>query len=289
MSGVAKFQDISAKGMAVTRGGKWLARMAAACVALWAAASPAAAEDRAAPAPIEVMVVGTFHFANPGLDYRNVAVDDVLQPARQKEIAAIVQALARFAPTAVGVEWRETAAADAYARYRAGTLPPSREEAVQLGFALARARGLETVHGLDMPMSLPFEPVFAYAKAHGGEAIIDRITAVSERNVAAQESTLKTGGIAATLRLLNGPAADDGHALYREVLKLGAGSEQPGLDATAAWYRRNLGICARLLQVARPGDRVAVFFGGGHLTLLRQCVAETPGYRLVDPLPYLPR
>jgi hypothetical protein len=38
--------------------------------------------------PVEVMVVGVFHMANPGHDLHNLKVDDVLEPKRQGEIAA---------------------------------------------------------------------------------------------------------------------------------------------------------------------------------------------------------
>jgi hypothetical protein len=31
-----------------------------------------------------------------------------------------------------------------------------------------------------------------------------------------------------------------------------------------------------------------IFFGAGHAFLLRQCVAETPGYKLVEANDYLP-
>jgi hypothetical protein len=48
-------------------------------------------------------------------------------------------------------------------------------------------------------------------------------------------------------------------------------------------------ICANLVQLARPGDRIVVFYGSGHAFLLRQCVAETPGFRLVEANAYLPR
>ena len=243
-----------------------------------------------APAATKVLIVGTMHFANPDLDYRNVAVDDVLAPKRQREIAAIVKALSRFSPTAIGVEWRDEAAAVAYAKYKKSALPPSRDESVQLGFALAKAAKIDVVYGLDVPASLPFERAVAFAQAHGQQAIIARVTTVSDQNVAAQDRTLKTKGIAATMRLLNDPAAADrAHGLYRELLKLGAADDQPGLEVTAAWYRRNLGICAKLLQATRPGDRMVVFIGAGHLTLLQQCVRETPGYKLVDARRYLPR
>lgn len=264
--------------------------LAVGLVSLTLAAPSLAKAQSKAPAPTRVMIVGTMHFDNPGLDYRNLSVDDVLTPKRQREIAAIVQALSRFSPTAIGVEWRAAPAEDAYAKYKDGTLPASRDETVQLGFALAKAAKIDAVHGLDIPASLPFEPAVAFAQSHGKHAIIDRITTVSDQNVAAQERALKTEGIAATLRLLNDPvAADHTHGLYRELLEISSGDDQPGLEVTATWYRRNLGICAKLLQATKPGDRMVVFIGAGHLTLLQQCVRETPGYSLIDARDYLPR
>jgi hypothetical protein len=72
-------------------------------------------------------------------------------------------------------------------------------------------------------------------------------------------------------------------------LKLGNGEEQSAVKALAGWYARNLDICARLLQAAAPGDRIVVFYGQGHLYLLRQCLNEQPNVRLLDPLSYLPK
>jgi hypothetical protein len=41
------------------------------------------------------------------------------------------------------------------------------------------------------------------------------------------------------------------------------------------------------VQRAKPGDRVVVFYGSGHAFLLRQCVSEMPGYRLIEANDYL--
>jgi hypothetical protein len=109
-------------------------------------------------------------------------------------------------------------------------------------------------------------------------------------NTHAEARVLAQDGIAADLRRLNDPArlaSDQG--FYRSMLRIGLGSDQPGVDLVTAWYHRNLQICANLLQMAKPGDRVVIFFGAGHALLLRQCVAETPGYQLIEPNDYLPR
>lgn len=262
---------------------------------MWAAAGvaaflPAAAQHEvAAPEPVKVMVVGVFHMANPGHDIHNLQVDDVLTPARQREIEAITAGIGRFHPTAVMAEWPADLTRQRYAQYLAGTLAPSRNEVVQLGFRLAKEAGLKEVHGIDADGAFPYEPVQTYAAAHGQQALLDRMNARTQAQVDEEGRLLREEGIAATLRFLNAPETmQRSNAFYRDVLRVGAGDERPGVDLLTAWYRRNFLICSNLLAQTHPGDRVVVFYGSGHGLLLRQCVQETPGYELVEPNPFLP-
>lgn len=244
----------------------------------------------AGPAPVEVMIVGTYHMSNPSRDLHNMKADDVLAPKRQAQLAAIATALAKFHPTQVAVEWDAPVVAERYPKYLAGTLPQSPNEVVQLGFRLAKAAGSAPVHGIDVEGEFPYEPVKAYADAHGMTGLLNAQGAAVDRAIAEREHILATKGIAATLRSMNDPArikAD--HDFYRNMLRIGGGAEQPGADLLAAWYRRNFLICANLIQLARPGDRIVVFYGAGHAYLLRQCVAETPGMKLVEANAWLPK
>ncbi|HEY1878496.1 MAG TPA: DUF5694 domain-containing protein [Caulobacteraceae bacterium] len=246
-------------------------------------------EPHPGPAPVEVMIVGGFHMANPGRDLHNLQVDDVLAPRRQAEIAAVTGALARFRPTKVAVEDDAADAAQRWAKYRAGTLPPSRNEVIQLGFRLARTAGLDTVYGIDVEGDFPFEPVQAWATAHGKSALLDRQGMLVDQRLAVESRILKEKSVGALLRHMNQPAllASD-NDFYRTTLFMGEGATQPGADLLTAWYHRNFMICANLLQLSKPGDRIVVFYGSGHAFLLRQCVAETPGFRLVEPDVWLP-
>ncbi|MBV8975885.1 MAG: hypothetical protein JO261_01145 [Alphaproteobacteria bacterium] len=243
-----------------------------------------------AEVPTEVMIVGGFHMSNPGHDLHNVQVDDVLAPKRQQEIAAVVDGLARFKPTMVAVEWDAPYAAEKYRAYVAGTLAPSHNEVVQLGFRLAKQMGLATVHGIDADGDFPYDAIDAYAKAHGESAILQQANDAVVARVAKITDMLAHGTVGETLRFMNDPAniASD-HDFYREMLRIGGGKDQPGADLLAAWYKRNFLICANLVQAAKPGDRVVVFYGSGHSFLLRQCVSEMPGYRLVEAGEYLRR
>ena len=119
-------------------------------------------------------------------------------------------------------------------------------------------------------------------------ARLDAAGAETEKRVAAITKQQAEGTIGETLRAMNRPesiAADA--AWYADLLRYGAGDEQPGAELLAAWGKRNLLICARLVQAAKPGDHVLVFYGAGHAHLLRQCVGEVPGFELVEPNAYL--
>ena len=71
----------------------------------------------------QIMVLGSYHMANPGKDYANLRADDVLAPARQAEIQSVVTSLAAFGPTKIAVETsadRQHEIDEAYDAFRRG-------------------------------------------------------------------------------------------------------------------------------------------------------------------------
>jgi Family of unknown function (DUF5694) len=249
-----------------------------------------AADHAPATPPIEVMIVGVFHMSNPGRDLHNVKVDDMQGSKRQTEIASVTDALARFKPNKVGVEWPEDVVAGRYKEYLNGTLPPSNNEVVQLGFRLAKSAKSEGVYSLDADGNFPYERVRNFAASHGLTPLLEGQSAMVEREIAEQTRVLNDRGVGAALRFLNEPnLIINSNGFYRTMLRVGAGEDQPGADLLAAWYHRNFLICANLIQLAKPGDHIVVFFGSGHALLLRQCVTEMPGFKLIEPNDYLPR
>jgi len=234
-----------------------------------------------------VLLIGTFHFANPGLDQHNVKAVDVLTPQRQTEIQWIADGLARFRPTHVGVEWPAATVDERYPKYLAGTLPESRNEVVQLGFRLAKQHGLKRVHGIDVEGSFPYEPVAKWASANGREAELQHAGAEETAYITALQERGSLGGV---LRYMNEPGSiARNHAFYPVMLEMGRGDDQPGVKLMSAWHERNLGMCARILQAIEGGDRMIAIVGQGHVYLVRQCLQEAPSVELADPIDYLPR
>lgn len=251
------------------------------------------ATQAASDPPVEVMILGTYHFANPGLDMHNAEIDDVLSPQRQKEVVAVVDALARFKPTRVAVEAHAdelpSRSLPSYAEYLAGKHSQNRNEIHQIGYRLASQMKHEQVYGIDADGEFPFEPLQLYAAANGRAEELQ--LAVDEIGVRTRqfEERARTASVGQLLREMNEPTRiREDHAWYVRTLSYGAGKTQPGAHLVASWTTRNIQICARLVQLARPGDRIVVVYGAGHSHLLRQCVQDLPGWKLIEPNDFLP-
>ncbi len=247
--------------------------------------------------PVEIMVLGAYHFDSPGLDVRNISADDVTSPRRQAELAALADSLARFAPTKVMVE-AEGKGPDfdvpAYRTFTPQQLASEHSETVQIGFRVAHRMGLTAVQGIDEqggPGELdyfPFDKVQDWIKAHGQEPQLAALFAEVEAEQKAFDAAQHKSSIPALLKRFNTPeSVARGHQLYTGMIQFGDGENQPGAELNGYWHMRNAKIFGKLMQAAKPGDRVLVVFGAGHGYWLRQLAQTTVGYRLVDVVPYL--
>lgn len=259
--------------------------------AVLALALPSIARSAPPPAtdePIKVMVVGEYRFdtSKPGVPLS--PAEDVLTPANQQSLQKTVAALAGFKPNKVTLETPADWISTHYPDYLHGPLPAVRDERVQLGLRLARATGA-SVYGIDAAGDFPFGPLQTYANANGFGELLTSQEAVVARHAAEIKRLSTTVSIPAALRYVNNPPRIfEDNTIYRVAMKIGSGSTQPAVDLLSAWQHRNLLMCANLLQLSKPGDRIAVVINGGFAYLLRQCVTETPGYVLVEPNDYIP-
>ena len=268
--------------------------MGAAAAALLASlipALPVAAQVPDTAERAEVLVLGTYHFANPGQDVVKTEVAEVLSAEKQAEIRAVVESLARFRPTKVAVEREPDGAPrldSLYRAYRAGEHELARSESQQLGFRLAARFEHPRVYPIDHGGAFPFGEVMAYARAHDSAfvAFVDDELARMTVEMNRRQRELTVGEI---LRLKNDPEqlADD-HGLYMRFAAVGAGDGYVGAELVSAWYERNIHIFANLQRITEPGDRVLVIFGAGHAPILRELIRYDQGMELVEALEYLP-
>lgn len=251
------------------------------------------------PEPVEVMILGTYHFGNPGQDLHNARVDPVTTPDKQAQLEAVAEGLARFRPTAIAVERvapdQTTLLDPRFPAFTPADLLTNPDERTQIAYRLAHRLGLTRVYAIDeqdregQPSYFPFEDVQAWAQAHDRMDDLGAMHAEVAAMMADLERRQSSETVGQLLAAFNAPervASDQG--FYARLMAFGAGDEQPGAFLNGRWYTRNAMIFARLMQVARPGDRIVVVYGAGHGFWLRQMVETMPGFRLVEPNDYLP-
>jgi hypothetical protein len=235
-----------------------------------------------------LLVLGSGHFANHNRDVVNIKVDDVLAPAREKQIIAVVEQLASFKPTHIAVERPvkdQTALDERYRDYRQGKYTLSREEYDQIGLRLAAKLGLARVYAVDWNDSAPGDDQdydwINYGKAHGQST---QVAALLDATRGLGIVPLGTQSIGTWLLQLNRPerlAAD--HRNYFDWAGIGDNERQPGANWVGYWYGRNLRIFNNLVALTdRPQDRILAIYGAGHAYLLRQFATESGAFRLKD-------
>jgi hypothetical protein len=225
-----------------------------------------------------------------------VKVDSVLTPTKQAELADVATRLAKFNPTKIAIEAlsdRADFGTKKFAEFTPEKLATNPDERVQIAYRLAHQLDQKIVYGIDEQSEtidyFPFDKVDAYAKRHGQAAALTQLQDNVEQTLKQMEAAQKTKPIRLMLADQNDPAhvLADHQKFYYGLLAFGDLKEQPGAELNAGWYQRNAKIFAKLIQIARPGDRVLIAFGAGHTFWLRHFVQNTPGFELVEPNVYL--
>ena len=231
----------------------------------------------------QILVLGTYHMANPGHDMYNIKADDVLAPERQRQMAEVLEVLKKFRPTKIAIEADANSdrAPRQYADYLAGKYTLSRNEIDQIGYRLAKELGHKTIYAVDADGDFPIMRVKNYAKANGREAEYEAVVAKwgalsKDENDFQQKHT-----ILETLEFMNSDESVARNvAPYYELVAFGEPWEYAGSDLLASWYQRNIRIYRNIRALAGPGERVLVVYGAGHLGWLRQDIAGDPAVEL---------
>lgn len=235
----------------------------------------------------QVLIVGFYHFANPGRDLVKADLDDHLSPKRQAEIAALNAKLATFSPTKIAVE-EAFLSPKTQARYDAwlsGSHPLSANETEQVGFRLAKQLGLNALYPIDTKLDMDFDSFMKTAspKMLGG---VQSMMGEMQKFM----SNFKDHSVSQNLRVLNSPEADKfTNGTYLRMLTEVKGEEHPGVDLVSPWWKRNLYWIANLSTVAKnPDDRLMLICGAGHASLIRSILRDSFDFDVVDTLRYLP-
>lgn len=246
---------------------------------------------------IKILILGTYHMANPRLDARNLEADDVLLPKRQRELAELAEKLARFKPTKIAVEaaYRETVWTNRYKRYLANEYELGRNEIEQIGFRLAKQLNHAAIYPIDYPMlmsGLKYDEVdFSLPRNLNPPPASTQQKPAPPPPLSEDDLLLRRSTVTEFLRYVN-DAEKARREHGRDYLQPFTSNDNPAIyeqaDRVANWYKRNLRMFANLNRIAdSPDDRILLIVGAGHLTILRDFVRDAPQFCLVEARDFL--
>ena len=255
-------------------------------------------EPRAQADPsVEVLLLGTYHFNNPGLDEYNTVVDDYFEARRQEEILRVVDRLVAFKPDRVFVEILPASQPEldrTYAAFCAGELAledlrSGRSEVYQLGYRVARALEHPGVIAVDARGRWLGSAVREAAEASelGAYRAYDEamVAWMRERSTRFAEGTVLDN----LIYMNTDEIVSFSNRFYNEVCPLVVGSDSAaeggasvGGELVGEWYKRNAKIYGNIVRGVQQGDeRVLVIVGQGHVRTLQQFFSDHPGFALV--------
>lgn len=251
--------------------------------------------------PTEILVIGTYHFNNPGLDVAKYKVLDIMGEKPQKQLEEIATAIAKFKPTKIFTEWelKDQLALDTlYNKYLDGTyfdyvakkFPKrsyyTKSEIVQLAFRTAKKANHKKVYAIDyQETSFDFDSIMKFADSlrlpNFKKEAMDDIKDIEKKSNAlfAQNDLLKC------LYYYNSKELRETDIPWyvgkiNDSDKLGT---YIGAFLASEWYRRNLYMLANIQkQTFESDNRIMVLAGASHVTMFLDLLKHDANFKIVE-------
>lgn len=237
---------------------------------------------------VKVLLLGTFHFNNPGLDVAKFKDADILSPKRQQEVEEVTALLKAFAPDKIFIEAipaRQPQIDSSLASYKAGKKELGASEVEQLGFRLGKQLRISTLYCVDyQEAEFPFDSLMRSATEAGQTDITSFVQKTIEEvqksfNEALQKFTIKE----MLLRENNEDLMKLQHEFYFKLLPAGKPGDHVGSYLVSEWWRRNMVIYENILKhLDGNEERILVIFGSGHTAILNELMKFNPAIKLVS-------
>ncbi|WP_445365240.1 DUF5694 domain-containing protein [Microbulbifer sp. ANSA001] len=245
------------------------------CSASWAAEKEVLSSPEAPTA--QVMLFGTFHFANPGRDTVKLNVIDVLTPENQAYLEQLTEKLASESPTHVMLECDpsiQNKIDKKFQSYLNGQHRLEVNESQQLGFRIAAKAKLSGVICYDEnQVHWDGSKLMNYMSTNTPERKKIFDTEIEEfGNLSSKQH--KTLTLRQLLQIDNSVERDRKNMnLYLMENDIDSGEGFSGADASVSWWHRNFRMYANIQTKAQPGTKVIAIAGSGHTALMKTLLA----------------
>jgi len=234
-----------------------------------------------------VILLGSFHFDNPGLDVAKFDNADILSAKRQQEVMEVVKKLVQFRPDKIFVEVPVSGQGrldSNYQKYKSGEMSLKSNELYQLGFRVAKDLGHGRLYAVDYrEADFPFDSLVSSATKAKQFSLLGNIKNSIDSIQRAFNESLKTKTISQLLLDQNTlPVMEYQVGAYFEFLDTGEEGNHVGSYLTSEWWRRNMVIYENIVKrLNGKEDTILVIFGSGHTAFVAEMMKYNKNFELV--------
>lgn len=244
---------------------------------------------------LEVLMLGTFHFANfdpsQNLDVTQVNQVDVLSDQNQSELEHISNVITAFNPDKIFVEhpFQDQEYLDSvYTAFSPSDYSEEkRNETIQLAFRIGKKLQHEKMYAYDFRKAyFPYGAMLESIENAGQTKLMEEI----EQRRAAYEKRYNTvvsanQSVTETLYFLNEPQnRKDDNAWYLNLANMAGNSEDStGSFLASEWYRRNLMMYSHIQKtVSSEDERIMILSGASHIAMFKDFIDYNPTWKTLE-------
>ena len=232
----------------------------------------------------QILLFGSFHFENPGLDVAKVNTFNVMSDKSQKELENITNKIKKFGPDKIFVEWnfkKQDKLDKFYAKNTDSLLKNDSDEIVQIALRSAKKLGHKKLYGIDYnDTDFPYDSLVKEMKAANQFDLIKK----NEETIKHNETDFNTKITKYSLtQLLLDVNTKDISWYLETAIKGGKTDNFVGAFLVSEWYRRNLYMYALIEKLTESkDDKIMVLLGAGHTAIIREFVKHNSEYEIVE-------
>lgn len=235
----------------------------------------------------QVLLLGSFHFDNPGLDVAKFENANILSAQRQKEVLEVVEKIKQFKPDKIFIETpveRQPQLDSSFSKYKTGELKLGASETHQIAYRVAKELNHAGLYAVDYTeANFPFDSLMQSATAAKQFGFLDMVKQTLGAIEKDFNESLKTKTVKEILLQHNSAEyIKMAVGVYYEFLIAGEKGNHVGSYLTSEWWRRNMVIYENVLKrLDGKEERILILFGSGHTALLHEMMKYNQKLELV--------
>lgn len=236
----------------------------------------------------QILLIGTFHYANPGLDVAQLNNFNIMSEKSQKELEIMSEKIKKFGPDKIFVEWEFKKQAELDQFYNKNTdslFKNNKSEITQLALRTAKKLNHKKLYGMNLYTRFPYDSLMMSMEKANQKDLIAKNKAITENFEKQHNEKIRKSSLQEMMLYYNTKQAENENLQwYLEVAnRAGNPDDFTGASLVSNWYKRNLYMYSIIQKLTESTDnKIMILVGAGHAALIREYITHDPTFELVE-------